>query len=443
MVRQVDAAHLQVVGRLHLLVAVAPPLRERRGVLLGHAARRHLVVVLHGVVVHVVGHHLVGVHVGGVEAQLVAAREDEQRVQLQFTPAQVQRQRAGVDGHKRSHVDQGVGAFQRRGVGHLRGVAVGIELRHLVAVLVEYDGVAVHHAAQSVGPAGVVAGTLYAVVLGGGDEVRGYVGRVVLHAEHLVAVVGIVQRGRQSPVLLSDDVARQRQLDTPVAHLTIIYYARGGSQRRVHVLPHQQVVTYAVVELQRTAEQVVEQPEVHADVERRRLLPAQLRVGQVVVRIVQVLRVRRVLALRAVAGHEVGGRALVHVAVHAVGDAQLQEVEPRDVLHELFLRYVPAAADRPQRVVLVLGVESEEVGLVPSYAARQVIAVQVVVAHIGIERGVAVEYLALAGRQSAQALRAVVHQRLPALVVERLPVHADGGQRRVVVAVHQLLDEAG
>ena len=52
------------------------------------------------------------------------------------------------------------------------------------------------------------------------------------------------------------------------------------------------------------------------------------------------------------------------------------------------------------------------------------------------------EHLTLAGAQSAHALRAVIDQRLPALVVERLPVHADGGQRRVVVAVHQLLDEA-
>ena len=71
----------------------------------------------------------------------------------------------------------------------------------------------------------------------------------MLHVEHLVVVVGVVQRGRQSPVLLADEVGCQRQLYAPVAHLTIIYDSRGCPQRRVHILAHQQVVAHSVVEL--------------------------------------------------------------------------------------------------------------------------------------------------------------------------------------------------
>ena len=113
-----------------------------------------------------------------------------------------------------------------------------------------------------------------------------------------------------------------------------------------------------------------------------------------------------------------------------------------DVLHPLLLGDVPAAADRPEGVVLVAGVESEEVGLVPADAARQVVAVEVVIAHVGVEGGIAVERLALAVDGAAgEALRAVVDQALPALVGQRQPVHPDGGQGLLVVSVHHLVDD--
>ena len=93
-------------------------------------------------------------------------------------------------------------------------------------------------------------------------------------------------------------------------------------------------------------------------------------------------------------------------------------------------------------MVLVFGVESEEVSLVPTDAGSQIIAVQIVVAHIGIERGIAVEHLALRGSQSHIALRTVVHQTLPTSIVEAVPVHAHRRQCLIVITIHQLLDQA-
>ena len=93
-------------------------------------------------------------------------------------------------------------------------------------------------------------------------------------------------------------------------------------------------------------------------------------------------------------------------------------------------------------MVLVLGVESEEVGLVPTDAGCQVVTVAVVIAHIGVERGIAVERLALVRSQSAIRQLAVIYQALPSCRVHRRPVHADRGQCRLVVAIEQLVDES-
>ena len=110
-ISQVDGAQLDIVGRLHLLVTVAPPFREGRGILL--CLRRHLVEMLHGMVVHVIIRHLVAVHVGGIQTQLVTAGEDKQRVQFELLPPQVQRERTVIDRYQTAHVHQGVGTLQR------------------------------------------------------------------------------------------------------------------------------------------------------------------------------------------------------------------------------------------------------------------------------------------------------------------------------------------
>ena len=93
-------------------------------------------------------------------------------------------------------------------------------------------------------------------------------------------------------------------------------------------------------------------------------------------------------------------------------------------------------------MVLVLGVKSEEVGLVPTDAGRHVVAVTVVIAHVGIERGIAMERLALVGIQSTIGQLAIVHQTLPSRRVQRCPVHTHGCQRCFVIAVQQLVDKS-
>ena len=59
-------------------------------------------------------------------------------------------------------------------------------------------------------------------------------------------------------------------------------------------------------------------------------------------------------------------------------------------------------------MMLVLGVESEEIGLIPTDTARKVVAAQEVVTYVPIERGIAVEGLALTGRRSTETQGAVV-----------------------------------
>ena len=64
-------------------------------------------------------------------------------------------------------------------------------------------------------------------------------------------------------------------------------------------------------------------------------------------------------------------------------------------------------------MVLVLRIESEEIGLIPADTACEIIAIAVVIAHIGIERGIAVEGLRLARGQTREPLCIAIYQTLP------------------------------
>ena len=203
--------------------------------------------------------------------------------------------------------------------------------------------------------------------------------------EHRVAVVGCIDRGREGPVAGADDLCSEREFQATVAHAAIVDDTRGGTEGRIEVLGDQQVLAHTVVELQATAQVTVEHAEVHAKIGCRGALPTQLWIRQVVVGEREVGSAGRVLVEGAVTGHEVSTRTLVHVAVDAVGGTQLEVVEPGEVTEPSLFGHVPACTHRPERMVLLLGIEAEEVSLVPTDAAGDVVAVLEIISGIGVE----------------------------------------------------------
>ena len=129
----------------------------------------------------------------------------------------------------------------------------------------------------------------------------------------------------------------------------------------------------------------MEHTEVHAKIGCLGALPTQFGIGKVVVGKIEIRSACRILVEGAVASHEVGARSLVHIAVDAVGGTQLEVVEPGEVTEPCLFGHVPASAYRPEGMVLLLGIEAEEVSLVPTDTAGDVVAVLEIISGIGVE----------------------------------------------------------
>ena len=393
-------------------------------------------------IIHVLICHLIAVHICHIHTQFVAAREDEERIQLQFLPTQVQRQRTIINRYETTHIHQSIRSFQGRRIPDLRRITVSIKLRHLITICVKDHRITIHHTTQTISPKGIIACAFDEVVRRSRNKTGSDVCRRVFYAQHLVLIPGDIQSCREVPVLRADDIGIQHKLDTLIPHLTIVDNALLGTKCGVEILTHQQIVTNTIIELQRTAQQIVKQTIVDTYIKCRGLLPAKFGVRQVIVRVVQILRIGRITRLRTIAGHEIGRRTLVYITIHTISQTQFQEVEPRNTFHPCLVSDIPSGTDRPQRMVLVLGVESEEVCLIPANTSCQIITILVVVAYVGIEGCIAMEGLTLRNsRAAAETLGTVIHQTLPTLIGQTQPVHTDRCQRLIIIAEHHLINQ--
>ena len=195
---------------------------------------------------------------------------------------------------------------------------------------------------------------------------------------HLRAEEGGVHAQRPEPAVAVDDVTAQFQLEAVVVDAA--HVLQGGREAGDHGYGHvlQQVFGVAVEVFHRTAQPLVEEAEVQADVGVVARLPRQVGVGRGADGSAGLPVVAVGVVYEAHVAVVVGGQG----AVHAVGCAQAQVAQPaRGALHEAFLQHVPGAGHRPEVAPTVVGAQSR--GAVAAVGAGQEVAFVVVIIHLG------------------------------------------------------------
>ena len=210
-----------------------------------------------------------------------------------------------------------------------------------------------------------------------------------------------------------DDIAPEGQLEAPVAHGAVV--ERQGAipetfRRHAHLV-RQQIVAVAVIKLQRPGHPAGKEGKIHADIDRRRFFPTQIRVWR-----------RRDIAVlpadkraRIITCRQIRRGILRDVTADTVRRPQFQHIHPGSVEKRLVVD-VPAGTDRPERLVLVFGIGAPQVGTVPTDGSGQGITVVVRISRIGIERYKAVDQLALC--PGGRDIRPRVHQ--PGIAINKL-----------------------
>ena len=228
---------------------------------------------------------------------------------------------------------------------------------------------------------------------------------VLVVAEHIAHVPH-----ETSPV---DDITAQGQFKAPVAHGTVVKRQSTVTKsfRRHAHLVRQQIVAVAVIKLQRPGHPAGKEGKIHADIDRRRFFPTQIRVWR-----------RRDIAVlpadkraRIITCRQIRRGILRDVTADTVRRPQFQHIHPGSVEKRLVVD-VPAGTDRPERLVLVFGIGAPQVGTVPTDGSGQGITVVVRISRIGIERYKAVDQLALC--PGGRDIRPRVHQ--PGIAINKL-----------------------
>ena len=150
------------------------------------------------------------------------------------------------------------------------------------------------------------------------------------------------------------------------------------------------VLTAFAEPVERAAQAVVEQGEVHARIDRGVFLPLEFFIAR------GLDDGHRELGHLVVEGRVGRGETrgvLVDVARYAVADAQFQEVDLPAVFQERFVVYVPARAHRPKGFAAEFGGQSEHVGVVLAERCEGVVTLIVCVSGVEISGSVAVALL--------------------------------------------------
>ena len=232
-----------------------------------------------------------------------------------------------------------------------------VVVHHHVAELVHAGGlVAVQGAEAAAFGIAVVIGSLSQAAGAQHVDVGGAVDLVGQGADLGIAH-GRVDAGGPGEVLVLDDVAVQGELGAEVLGLTHVHEDGAVDERRLRSgVVVQQVRAAAVVQVEASAQAVVEEDEVETDIHGHELLPAQVRIrigGRAVA--LHPLTVHKVLAMAAVgrAGH-VGTAA---TAGDTVGDTGLEAVDPAGAPHEVHVRHFPGDGGGGEVTPLVIRTE--------------------------------------------------------------------------------------